>query len=278
VLDTGGCDGPFNFTAPYVNAPKQQLPAGDGADAVELPQPCEDQTFKEPAFGIGARRGAAVLSDLAHVDRDRTLPNLLAALPGQTTPHTALSLSHSATEWAASLQNKAAFVIPHLTGSLQGVGVSSAQRDVVLDYVNSGGVVLVVGSPIRASSFLDTLFTVEIKDVRPDRGGISFLPGTDEITAPVGTTYATTCAATWSNQNSFVYVDSSSLPASARILYHVNDDHTKVAAFDFAPTEPGPSSGRVLYFAFDFYDAPNADTVCALRESVSRSMAGVPTA
>jgi len=269
VIDTGGCDTAFNFTEPYAHGEKQNLPASDGT-VVEIPVPCDPAQYREPIFATGARSGAAVLTDGNHVDKARTLPHMLAAMPLQTNPHTAVASSFTVDEWAAAMENKAVMVVPHLTGGMASGWLSESHRETIISFVQAGGVVVVAGSPIRASSFINYVFGVEIKDVRPDRGGISFLPGTHRLSSPLDDGFVSACAAEWTDQNSFSFVDQSTLPPSSRVLQQVSADPSKVVAFDFSP--PNAPSGRVLYFAADFYDIPGQDTACILRESVMRAM------
>lgn len=269
VIDTGGCDAAFNFTEPYAHGEKQNMTASDGT-TVEMPLPCDPTQFREPIFPNGARTGAVVLTDGNHVDKARTLPHMLAAMPLQTSSHTAVASTFTAADWAASMDNKAVMVVPHLTGGMASGWLSESHTQAIVSFVGEGGVVVVAGSPIRASSFVDYVFGVSIKDVRADQGGISFLPGTHRLAAPAEDDFISACPAEWTDQNSFNFVELSSLPPASRVLQHVSADPTKVVAFDFSP--PNAPEGRVLYFASDFYDVPNQDTACILRESVMRAM------
>jgi len=248
---------------------------------LQIPQvECNADEFAEPSFELDARNGSAVFTDASHVDVSRTLPHLLAAMPEQTqSRRTALAATYPKDVWNASLEDKAVFVVPHLTGSCtNAVPLSQGQTEAVLSYVQAGGVMVVAGSPLCALPFINAMFDASItKD-----GDILFMSGLETIQAHPdfeSNNEHGVCTDntpwTWPNQNSFHFVGESSLPNPHRVMFEgstgtTGDAKKKVAAFDFVPNG---SRGRVLFFGFDFYDVPSPDVACALRVAVQSSMA-----
>jgi primosomal replication protein N len=264
TIDTGGCDEIFTLKTPYADNEQITLTSPDGN--VPVHKACNDgKSFATAQFPSG-KRGSVVLVDSRYVDADRSVPHILAALPEEASPHSAISLDHSPEQWEASLQSKAWLVIPKLHGPMTGPPLLDAHIAIIRTFVEAGGNVLVAGSPIRGAAWLNRVFGWTLTDVAPQMGGMVFLPGSvslkysDEFSASV----LNSCTASWTNQNSFSFLSHSSLPLKARSLYR---DGERVAVVDIPYVQP--SQGHVLYFAFDFFDAPSDDTACILRHSLA---------
>jgi len=259
TVDTGGCSPSFNLTSPYANGLSSRLVSPDGN--IEVPASCDvGKNFPEAPFPKLANLATLVFMDARHVDMEREVPHLLAALPSRTTPQSAIALTHTTEEWQVSLAHKAFVVLPKIN-----VVLDEEHMQLLRKYVARGGHVIVSGSPLRGVQFVNSLVNASVTDVPPAEGGVSFMPGTNimSVQSSVAHSVLARCTSKWTDQNSFNYVQLASLPVGARALYVTGADKSKVAVFDYMP--PSTGSGSVVYFGFDFYDVPSRDTACVLR-------------
>jgi len=278
VVDTGGCDDIFNLSSPYAHQPITTLATPDGDLSVATPCTDMGSDVNSPKLNT-SRTGSVIFLDSRFVDKERSVPNLLTALPTQAKPYTAIALTHTPEQWAAALQSKALLVFSKLLGPLTGTPFSSQHLAVIREFLDEGGHVVIAGSPMRAVDLMNSLFDWSVADVSPQDGGIVFVDGTVTVFPPhelVGTMLGE-CTPTWFNQNSFNFVASSSLPLGAQILFQANGDSVQPsssprvlsfsARYELSPT--ASTAGNVLFFGFDFYDAPSRDTVCVFMHAIA---------
>eukprot|EP00301_Raphidiophrys_heterophryoidea_P007534 c12904_g1_i1.p1 GENE.c12904_g1_i1~~c12904_g1_i1.p1 ORF type:complete len:2169 (+),score=655.66 c12904_g1_i1:59-6508(+) len=264
TIDTGGCDAVFNLTAPYALATHVPYDSPDGS--ISVPAPCDvGKNYPDAPFPENSNTRTVIYMDARHVDLERAVPHLIVALPSATAPQSAIALTHTPEQWRATLVTKSFLIIPKTKGTAQASVFDPEHSAMMVEFVQRGGHVILIGSPLRAVSLINQLFETSLKDVSPADGGVSFMPGTNQMhpEADVAHSVLGRCTSNWSDQNAFNFVRRESLPVGARPLYVAGaSDSNKVAVFDYTPAG---AKGSVVYFGFDFYDVPSQDTACVLR-------------
>lgn len=190
--------------------------------------------------------------DSSYVDTGGEAQDLSASLAGLG--HSVVPFSGTSfTDFSTALSMTDILVIPELERGSLLPSLDAATRNAIVNFVNSGGGLLVVGDGhTRHGDLLNGLFGFSLIHGGDFGAGVTSL----DTIASAGTPFADG-PAMLPNVDATRPVRTSSLPSGALSLYHDDEDHTAVFGTDLG-------SGRIGFLAFDWYLSPTPSSWTAV--------------